>query len=850
MEDSGLLFNEDFILSVEGLDELEDAQDIIRASLPSAKTGTDVRSMQKVIELVNKIKIAESVSFKETLFVDPYPIDTLPKHREFFRCGKDYHERLFMAGNRVGKSIAGAYELACHLTGDYPVWWNGRTFDEPIQAWAVGKDARATRDTAQKELLGPIGAWGTGLLPAHTLGKCFALQGTPQAIDIIRVKHKSGGWSELGFKNYQQEIGSFMGTSRHCVLPETEVLTARGWVTDPQEGEKILSYEDGRYVWSTVNWVYREQHVGKMYRLHSRNNFTIDVTPDHRWLVYNKMTGKTYMTTTKDLKTSEQLIISGSEVEESDEVYPDSLVQLVGWLVTDGSLGNGNMSLTQSMSYNKAKCRIIEELLTEYEGLYRVSSHPYKDGGEQLNYHLKGTLRESLLSIVGPSKELPPEFVNKLSTRQRHLLLEAIILGDGMYRKGGSWAITSNNKKRTDQYQYLATLCGYRTSINDNGGDSFKLCSKSKVSERYDYSKISVASLDITTYAYEGEVYCPNTDQGKVIFRSQGNDVLLSGNCVWLDEECPLDIYNECNIRTATVNGMIMVTFTPLDGLTPMVVNFCKNADFLVGAKPVVAVDTTDEEEFDNEDYNFAVGQSGTKAVIQAGWDDAPWLTTEVKSRLLADTPEHLRKARSEGIPAMGSGNVYTTPIEDILVDPFAIPESWPRMYALDVGWNRTACIWAALDPATDTVYLYDEHYRGQQEPYFHAHAIKSRGEWVPGVIDPASRGRSQVDGKRLFQDYKELGLDLRTAKNESESGILAIQQRLTFGKLRVYKTLVNWQKEYMLYSRDKHGRPIQRDDHLMDATRYIMNNLKYMASKQDNTAFTGASYSETTYDI
>ena len=778
--------------------------------------------------------------------------EMLPK-QEIYCITVEHSDHLFVANGYVnsntGKSLAGAFELSCHLTGNYPIWWVGHRFDGPIEAWAVGKDARAVRDTAQKELLGPIGEWGTGMIPAHALGKFFALQGTPQAIDVIQVRHKSGGWSRLGFKNYQQDIGSFMGTSRHCVLPSTEVLTKRGWVTDPQVGEEILSYEKGQYVWSKVNWVYRENHCGQMYRLESRNNFSIDVTPEHRWLVYNKWTGKTYTTLTKDLKTSEQLIVSAEAVKESQEEYDDAFVQLVGWLVTDGSLGNGNMYLTQSATYNPAKCKMIEDLLAPYGEDWYVRNYNYTTGdGIQNQYCIKGDLRKRLAAVVGSSKMLSAEFVNRLSTRQRHLLLEAVILGDGMYNKGGSWAITSNNKERIDGYQYLATLCGYRTSITNNGNNTFKLRSKTKISPRYDYTRVSVDSLNISTYDYDGEVYCPNTDEGMVVFRSDSTDVLLSGNCIWLDEECPLDIYNECNIRTATVNGIMLVTFTPLDGLTPMVVNFCKKADFLVGARPVVAVDVTDEE--GTEEADFIVGNTTSKAVIQAGWDDAPWLSEDMKARLLEDTPIHLREARAKGTPAMGSGNVYPIPLEEVLVDVFAIPPSWPRMYALDVGWNRTAAVWAALDPATDTIYLYDEHYKGQALPVVHAHAINSRGAWVTGVIDPAARGRSQLDGKKLISEYKELGLILFPAKNELESGILNVTQRLASGKLKIFKTLVNLQKEYLLYRRDRNGRVVPENDHALDCVRYVCNNLNRMSSSAESLITGELAYAPTRYDI
>lgn len=43
---------------------------------------------------------------------------------------------------------------------------------------------------------------------------------------------------------------------------------------------------------------------------------------------------------------------------------------------------------------------------------------------------------------------------------------------------------------------------------------------------------------------------------------------------VWLDEEPPLDIYGECLIRTATVGGIVYITFTPLEGMSETVLQF------------------------------------------------------------------------------------------------------------------------------------------------------------------------------------------------------------------------------------------------------------------------------------
>jgi phage terminase large subunit-like protein len=48
---------------------------------------------------------------------------------------------------------------------------------------------------------------------------------------------------------------------------------------------------------------------------------------------------------------------------------------------------------------------------------------------------------------------------------------------------------------------------------------------------------------------------------------------------IWLDEECPVDVYGECVIRTATTNGLIMLSFTPLAGLSETVLAFMPGED-------------------------------------------------------------------------------------------------------------------------------------------------------------------------------------------------------------------------------------------------------------------------------
>lgn len=212
-----------------------------------------------------------------------------------------------------------------------------------------------------------------------------------------------------------------------------------------------------------------------------------------------------------------------------------------------------------------------------------------------------------------------------------------------------------------------------------------------------------------------------------------------------------------------------------------------------------------------------------SRHVTTCTWYDVPHLSAETITDMLSRYPPSQREARSKGIPSLGSGAIYPVPEEDILVKDFPIPDLWPRAYGLDVGWNRTAAIWGARDPQSGVIYLYSEHYMSRAEPSINAEGIRARGEWIPGVIDPASRGRSQRDGEQLIQNYADLGLNLTIANNAVEAGLQQVWHLLVSGKLKVFKSLGYWLEEYRKYQRDEKGHVKKVNDHLMDATRYLI---------------------------
>lgn len=286
------------------------------------------------------------------------------------------------------------------------------------------------------------------------------------------------------------------------------------------------------------------------------------------------------------------------------------------------------------------------------------------------------------------------------------------------------------------------------------------------------------------------ELWLRSYEQGRKIFQGFELDFF------WPDEECPEDVYEEGLVRLMTRRGLSVLTFTPLNGLTQLV------------------------QRLQHREHE---GGIGAPAITRCGWDDVPHLSQQDKDEMFAKLAPHQRDARTKGVPALGAGAIYPVPEDDIVVPDMVIPDHWGRSYGMDVGWNRTAAVWGAIDRDADIAYLYSEHYRGQAEPSIHAEAIRARGKWMQGVIDPASRGRGQRDGEQLLQNYVDLGLRITPANNARESGIYETWQRLSTGRLKVFASLTNWRNEYRIYRRDDKGHIVKEHDHLMDATRYYV---------------------------
>ncbi|UJP04427.1 MAG: terminase large subunit [Nitrosomonas sp.] len=294
-----------------------------------------------------------------------------------------------------------------------------------------------------------------------------------------------------------------------------------------------------------------------------------------------------------------------------------------------------------------------------------------------------------------------------------------------------------------------------------------------------------------------------------------------------LDEEPPLDIYTEVLTRTNATKGIVWITFTPLLGMSQVVRMF-------LGEK---------ERTNDRIDICMTI-------------EDVGHYTSEDRARIIASYPEHEREARARGIPILGSGLIFPVAESLITVDPFQLPDIWPRICGIDFGIDHpTALVWLAFDRDTDTTYVYDiERKRGVPDamPPHVAPLIKQRGDWIPVAWPHDGLQTEKGSGIQLAQQYRDQGINMlhemaqlpetgdenghKVSRTSVEAGISLMLTAMQQGRFKVFAGLSSWFEEFRLYHR-KDGKIVKLQDDLMSASRYGYVMQRYAAVPPDPQA-------------
>src|SRR5262249_173445 len=144
--------------------------------------------------------------------------------------------------------------------------------------------------------------------------------------------------------------------------------------------------------------------------------------------------------------------------------------------------------------------------------------------------------------------------------------------------------------------------------------------------------------------------------------------------------------------------------------------------------------------------------------------------------------PAHEREARTKGIPTLGSGRIFPVPEADITCNPLDwIPEHWPRLGAMDFGWNHPfAAIELAWDRAADVVYVIKAYRAAQQTPGLHAGALRGWGKELRWAW-PRDGRRETLEGAgiSLAKQYGAQGLKMLSEHAQFEDKSISVEAGL-----------------------------------------------------------------------
>jgi len=191
------------------------------------------------------VSVAEDMRYNQLKYFRPFE-----HQKKFFATGAQSDRRGILAANRIGKTVSTCFELAVHLTGEYPEWWTGKRFNKPIAAFVAGESWDQVARVLQDELMGSSDGKitqdiGTGTIPrANIVFETMRSEGAN--IMSVEIKHRSGQKSRLTFGNYTQEVRNMQGFKLDIVVfdeqPPDDMFSELVTRTATLQGQVLCSF--------------------------------------------------------------------------------------------------------------------------------------------------------------------------------------------------------------------------------------------------------------------------------------------------------------------------------------------------------------------------------------------------------------------------------------------------------------------------------------------------------------------------------------------------------------------------------------------------------------------------------
>lgn len=327
----------------------------------------------------------------------------------------------------------------------------------------------------------------------------------------------------------------FTGTPTYCLDEETEILTKNGWKYHREltTADSVLSVNtDTREIhWSPVKEVARFEVDEELTRWQGEKIDALS-TSHHRWFVQDYKERHPGYRTGHDMPLQERLtqelgsgrdfklFLSGGEpVHFPAPTLDDDLVELIGWVVTEGCfLKDGGVSVSQDRIHNPAYCDRLDRIAKKFG----ASVYEY-EGRSSVEYYfgVKSGMAQEIRGLA-PRKQLTPEFLTSLSREQAELLHSTLIDADGSRRKHSGQEIFIQKDEgdpvgRMNSFQMLSAMLGKATRVKYRKGTD-SVYTASVYREKY----TEFRNVKVTREHYQGVVWCPVTADGTWLARRNG----------------------------------------------------------------------------------------------------------------------------------------------------------------------------------------------------------------------------------------------------------------------------------------------------------------------------------------
>lgn len=283
----------------------------------------------------------------------------------------------------------------------------------------------------------------------------------------------------------------------NCVDYETEALTQRGWLKGDEIRltDKLLTKNavTGALEWQTPTRIsHYPNYEGELIEFRSKT-FNAVTTPDHRWLVSDREGRSLCVTSATISRCGEHKIHRTGRLNVKDAPFSDDFLELVGWVLTDGS---------------------------------------YPKRGQ--------TGFASTIRKMFPDRVLTADFVAQLSRRQANLLAEVMFLGDGTKQKTFE-AFFTRSRSAADAFQMLLMQAGFASKVSwrdmsKHKPQSSKMGNIPKMSGIWDVRKYTreqsqVVQHQVKEWATAGKkgVWCPSVPNSYFVAR-RGGTSYVTGN--------------------------------------------------------------------------------------------------------------------------------------------------------------------------------------------------------------------------------------------------------------------------------------------------------------------------------